>query len=73
MSVDYIEQLMKKAADAGKYVLVVLKDGARFRGKACHFVSPYDREDGYATIWVDDFAEPSSVRSKDIKTIKIIE
>lgn len=73
MYVDYIENLMKVSADSGKYVLVVLKDGTCFRGKASSFISPYDREDGYATIWIDDFAEPSSVRSKDVKTFKIIE
>ena len=72
MSMKELEKIMMQAAGDERNVHVVCTDEDEYTGKANHFASGADEEDGFATFCVDDPRCPICLGVNEIKSIEYV-
>ena len=72
MSMDELEEIMMRATDTEETVHVICTDGDEYTGKASHFASGVDEEDGFATFCVDDPRCPMCLGVNEITSIEYV-
>ena len=67
-----IEEHMFNAVRQGKTVRVIDTDGIEYIGKATHFSSGANEDDGYATFIVEDLNNTICLGENEIRSIEVI-